>query len=77
MITEAGLGSQTNFRMLVGSERIEQCEGTGEKKNPRHLILFTTKPKEMHFSKVFQEKLVIDHFSIIHGLEFEPGLTEN
>lgn len=51
-------------------------KGQVKKKIPRHLILFTTKPKAMHFSKVFQEKLVIDHFSIIHGLEFEPGLTE-
>jgi hypothetical protein len=64
--------------MLVGSERVAQRLGTGEKIYiPRQIILFTTKPKEMHFSKVFQEKLVIDHFSIIHGLEFEPGLTEN
>jgi len=55
---------------------LNNVKGQVKKKIPRHLILFTTKPKAMHFSKVFQEKLVIDHFSIIHGLEFEPGLTE-
>jgi len=31
--------------MLVGSERIEQCEGTGEKKNPKtsHFVYHQTK----------------------------------
>ena len=46
-------------------------------KTSGHLILFATNLKRCTLCELFQEKLVIESISVIHGLESESDPMEN